>query len=123
MITQKRRIGDKGEELACRFLEENGHVIVERNFPCKFGEIDIIAKKWNTLVFVEVKTAYRGNVLFAQENVTRNKIRKFIKSIDVYLLARKIKSDQQWQMDAIFVKFNFAGNSPEITQIENININ
>ena len=122
MITQKRSIGDIGEELACRFLEENGHTIVERNFPCKFGEIDIIAKKGKSLVFVEVKTAHKGNAMFAQENITRNKIRKFIKSIEVYFLARKIKPDQLWQMDAILVKLDSAGSSSEITRIENINI-
>lgn len=122
MITQKRRIGDVGEELACRFLQENGYAIVERNFSCKFGEIDIIAKKGNSLVFVEVKTAHKGSLLFAQENITYNKIRKFTKAVTVYLVTRRISSNQQWQMDAILVKLESASGTSEITRIENINI-
>lgn len=122
MITQNRRIGDVGEELACRFLEGNGYAIIERNFPCRFGEIDIVAKKGSSLVFVEVKTAYKGNTLFAQENITYHKIRKFIRAVEVYFLARKIKPNQSWQMDAILVKLDSVGGLPEINRIENINI-
>lgn len=48
--------GNKGEELAVKFLRQKGYLIVERNFKTKFGEIDIIAKDNNTIVFVEVKT-------------------------------------------------------------------
>ncbi len=121
MITQKRRIGDIGEELACRFLKENGHTIIERNFPCKFGEIDIIARKGKCLVFAEVKTSSRS-IFFAQENINNSKIRKFIKAVEVYFLVRKIKNDKPWQMDAMLVKLDQTGGLPEITRIENINI-
>ena len=51
-----RKIGAEGEAAAARFLEGQGYSILERNFSTKFGEIDLIAREKNTLVFVEVKT-------------------------------------------------------------------
>jgi len=49
-------VGDRGEELAASFLEKHGLQVVERNFRCKGGEVDIVAREGNTTVFVEVKT-------------------------------------------------------------------
>ena len=52
----KRDFGNTGENLATEYLEKQGYTILERNFYCKQGEIDIIAKIKKTLVFIEVKT-------------------------------------------------------------------
>lgn len=54
----KQRVGRRGENLACKYLKENNYKILERNFNCRQGEIDIIAKDKSTkeLVFLEVKT-------------------------------------------------------------------
>jgi len=51
-----RAIGRDGEEIAAEYLRNNGYRIVEKNYKNRFGEIDVIAKDGNTLVFVEVKT-------------------------------------------------------------------
>ncbi|MFZ4438247.1 MAG: YraN family protein, partial [Syntrophales bacterium] len=48
--------GKKGEELAAAYLEEAGYRIIERNYRCLFGEIDMVAEEGETLVFVEVKS-------------------------------------------------------------------
>jgi len=53
---QKKELGNKGEELAIRFLKKNGYRIIGRNYACKMGEMDIIAKEKDILVFIEVKT-------------------------------------------------------------------
>ncbi len=50
------RTGKKGEDIAVAYLKSNGYRIVERNYKCLFGEIDIVAKDGNTVVFVEVKS-------------------------------------------------------------------
>ena len=54
----KKRVGKIGENLACKYLKENNYKILERNFNCRQGEIDIIAKDKETkeLVFIEVRT-------------------------------------------------------------------
>ncbi len=53
---EKRRLGFKGEKLAVKHLKKNGYVILERNFRCKTGEIDVIAQLGEVIAFVEVKT-------------------------------------------------------------------
>ncbi|MBQ4233506.1 MAG: YraN family protein, partial [Firmicutes bacterium] len=47
--SQKRRLGDWGEDSACRYLKDRGWTLIERNFRCRFGEIDIIASKQGIL--------------------------------------------------------------------------
>jgi putative endonuclease len=58
--TEKRKIGDLGEELACRYLLQKGFKIVERNYWKPYGEIDIVGQIGERLVFFEVKTVTRG---------------------------------------------------------------
>jgi putative endonuclease len=53
---EKKELGKKGEEKALRFLKKNGYRIIENNYVCKMGEMDIIAREKDTLVFIEVKT-------------------------------------------------------------------
>ena len=56
IITEKRRIGDLGEGLACDWLKRQGFRILDRNYLTKFGEIDIVGQKSGQTVFFEVKT-------------------------------------------------------------------
>ena len=53
---ERRKIGILGEQIACSYLKNEGYTIIERNFRCKIGEIDIIAWKNNEIIFIEVKT-------------------------------------------------------------------
>jgi putative endonuclease len=53
---QKKELGKKGEEVAARFLKKHGYRILQRNYTCKMGEMDIIAKERDVITFVEVKT-------------------------------------------------------------------
>ena len=62
VMTEKKIIGDAGEEFAESILIDKGYLVLVRNFSCKTGEIDIIAKDGDTFVFVEVKT--RKNNLY-----------------------------------------------------------
>jgi len=52
----KRETGNLGEKMACGFLENNGYKVIETNYRCRHGEMDIIARQCETLVFVEVRT-------------------------------------------------------------------
>lgn len=56
MLNKKKKIGKLGEELATKYLIEQGYEIIEKNFECKIGEIDIIAKDKDEIVFIEVKS-------------------------------------------------------------------
>ena len=79
----RQEIGKWGEILACKYLEENNYRIVERNFLCRQGEIDIVAKdsKKKELVFIEVKT--RSNFKYGNpaEAVNKSKQRCMTQAI------------------------------------------
>ena len=123
MITPKRQLGNKGEEIACKHLISKGYSVIERNYNTKFGEIDIIAKYKGIIHFIEVKSGNnKENAISPVENLTREKIRKFIKTIQIYLNHKNISQEQRWQIDAIVVVFDSSGASTKISHIENINI-
>lgn len=79
----KQEVGKWGENLACKYLEENNYKVIERNYYCKQGEVDIIAKddKKKEIVFIEVKTRSNfkyGNPAEAVNKKKRNHIKKVI---------------------------------------------
>ena len=85
-MNSNRKIGKIGEDKACDFLTRKGYRIIDRNFSCKQGEIDIVAiSKLNELVFVEVKT--RRNLKYGTpcEAVTYNKTKHIVTSSKVYI--------------------------------------
>ena len=61
MPSPKRKIGDIGEEVVCKYLETKGFRVLERNYLRKWGEIDIVAEKGQLLSFIEVKSVSREN--------------------------------------------------------------
>lgn len=77
--------GENAEQQAYEFLISQGLTLIERNFRCYYGEIDLIMKDDKTLVFVEVR--YRKNAKFgsALESVTRSKQQKLISAAEIYL--------------------------------------
>lgn len=90
----RREIGIWGENLACKYLQENNYQIVQRNFLCRQGEIDIIAKDLNKkeLVFIEVKT--RANLKYGNpiEAVDRNKQKHMKFAIRYYIYKNHIEN-------------------------------
>ncbi len=82
---QNAGVGNKGEELATAFLERSGLKIIERNFRCKSGEIDIVARDGNTLVFIEVKSRKTLSYGVPQLAVTPFKQRQISKAALTWL--------------------------------------
>ncbi len=94
-----RAVGDKAEELTCKYLLESGFEIIERNFYSRFGEIDIIAKRGDVLHFIEVKSGL--DFERAVQNLTPTKIGRILKTSDVYLKKHALACN--YQIDAIIV--------------------
>jgi len=94
-----RAKGNLGEDRACKFLDENGFLIIERNFYSRFGEVDIIASKEEVLHFIEVKSGL--DYESAIQNITPSKLRKFIRTVNVYL--KKNALDVDFMIDAVVV--------------------
>jgi putative endonuclease len=78
------KLGAWGEDAAEKYLRRKGYTIMERNFRCRFGEIDIIALNGNELVFVEVKTRRNLNFGWPCESVTPEKIRHLKRAVACY---------------------------------------
>lgn len=91
-MSDTRRIGKEGEELCCQYLQNNGYQIMERNFRCKEGEIDIIAKDKDEWVFIEVKTRTNGHYGLAAEAMTKWKRQRMLKAIRYYTYCRHLET-------------------------------
>ena len=85
----RRERGRTGEDIASVFLEKKGYEIVSRNFSCRFGEIDIIARNEEFLTFVEVKLRKDAEHGEAREFVTRSKQKKILLAAKYYLAAQE----------------------------------
>ena len=101
--------GQCGEDIATDLLKKKGCKIVQRNFTCKTGEIDIIAKDKENLIFVEVKTRRSDKFGTPAEAVTYNKKQNIVKTAKMYLL--KNPTDLNIRFDIIEVYGCFDGES------------
>ncbi len=80
-----RALGRAGEELAASLMELKGYRVIKRNYYCRYGEIDIIARKGEEVIFCEVKTRTGEDFGTGRESVNREKIRHLIKAAESYL--------------------------------------
>lgn len=85
---QKQTLGRFGEDKAVDYLISRGYTIIERNFRCRLGEIDIIASKGKYIVFAEVKLRKNSEHGTAAEFITYSKQRKVRKAAEYYLVFR-----------------------------------
>ncbi|MBI1974428.1 MAG: YraN family protein [Candidatus Zambryskibacteria bacterium] len=118
--TEKRKIGDLGENIACSFLEKRSFEIIERNYSRKWGEIDIIARKSGVIRFIEVKSMVtRGTETYRPEdNMHLWKLKRLARAIQTYLLDRKLDCD--WQLDLITVRLDEINRKARVEMMENI---
>ncbi len=85
MVDNRQNLGKTGETIASNFLEKNGYTIVTKNYRRKFGEIDIIARDRDYLVFIEVKTRTGTSHGHPLEAITLRKQRQISKVAQCYL--------------------------------------
>lgn len=109
-------LGDRGEVLAWKFLTGKGYEILEKNYRCKLGEIDIIAKKSGRIAFLEVKTRSDETYGTPEESVHPRKQQKIIRSAQWYLKEKRIQNTSL-SFDVLAILWQ-AGREPEIKLIE-----
>ena len=97
----KRSVGSEYEALAARFLEKEGYTILEKNFCCRQGEIDLIAREGESLCFVEVKYRTSRHSGDALEAVTPLKQARIIRTARVYLMARGLGEEIKCRFDVV----------------------
>ena len=101
-MINKRLLGQRGEEIACKALEKEGYRILEKNFRCRQGEIDIIAEEKGVICFVEVKSRFSESFGLPEEAVTGWKHKKLLTVAVIYLEKKRIKS-QDMRFDVVSV--------------------
>ena len=119
MKTPARAIGDNGEDCACKYLISKSYKILDRNFFCKAGELDIISLSPDneTIVFVEVKTRSSLDYGYPYEFVNNKKQRRLIITAEYYLKTKGIR-DYQLRFDIIEI-LNLK-NGTYVRHIENV---
>ena len=86
----KQLLGKSGEEIAAEYLENKGYNIIDRNFRCVLGEIDLIVKRKGILTFVEVKTRRKNTFGSPADAITYIKRKHMYKAAEYYILKNKI---------------------------------
>jgi putative endonuclease len=135
--TEKRRLGDIGENIACEFLTRRGYAILDRNYLRKWGELDIVAKKNSTIHFVEVKSVScvtqpeivkEGSEIVAhvtdrevyrpEENLHPAKLKRLVRTMQLYMLEKNLVNE--FQLDLITVKIDEKARKGRAELIENV---
>ena len=117
--SEKQKIGEIGEDIACTFLIKQGFIILERNYTKKWGEMDIVGRKDNKIYFFEVKSTSIENYR-PEDNMHPWKVKRLSRTIQTYLLERKIPKNMDWQFDLLAVFLNFEKREAKVKRIENV---
>ncbi|MCL2121522.1 MAG: YraN family protein [Clostridiales bacterium] len=111
-------LGRRGEDIGAAWLEARGMRIVERNFRCTYGEIDIIGQIGETLVFVEVRGRSSDQWGTPAESVNSKKKKK-LRTLAACYLSRRKMADVDCRFDVVGILYDPAGNEPHIEWIPN----
>ncbi len=89
-MDKNKELGREGEKFAHDYLANNDYIILEKNYRCRFGEVDLIAKKGRSVVFIEVKTRRSTSYGDPEESVDSLKIRKIRNTANHYISNKKL---------------------------------
>ncbi len=93
--------GNAAEDLACRYLQACGLTLVARNFRCRGGELDLIMRDSDYLVFVEVRSRRHNRYGTPAESVTRRKQQRLLRAATVYLQRQRIEPPCRFDVVAV----------------------
>ncbi len=113
----RKKLGQRGEDLAAAHLEERGYVVRERNWRCPVGEIDIVAQAGKCLAFVEVRTRRGRKYGTPEESVTPAKQAKLVEVAQTYL--QEHRWDGDWRIDVVAVEMTPGGKLRRVELIKN----
>ncbi len=104
----RRGLGARGEQLAIQRLEEEGYTILDTNWRCAAGELDIIAQEGEILAFVEVRTRRCARGPMPEQSITPAKQAKLIELARTYLHEHDL-TDIEWRIDFVAVEMDGQG--------------
>ena len=109
----RQGLGRTGERLAAEELSRRGYRILEQNFRCSYGEIDLVMEDEQDLVFVEVKTR-RGNAYGLPEEAVTSRKRQKIVQVACHYLDLHTCAERSWRIDVVAVQLSRGGKPEEI---------
>lgn len=112
----RKQTGRRGEDMAASFLIGKGYQIIERNWRCPTGELDLVAQDHNILVFVEVRTRNGSRFGLAEESITPAKQARLVELAQLYVQEKDLTTSQ-WRIDVVAVRLG--RGLPQINHIEN----
>jgi len=115
-VENKQTLGKQGEDYTVRLVQEAGLRLITRNYRCPKGEMDIIARDHETLVFIEVRTrrsSFRG---WGEESITRVKSQRLQAIASFYVLQQGYKSWPSMRFDVVAIRW--IAKKPEIKWIK-----
>jgi len=118
MRDARRGLGQLGEELAVRHLQKLGYLVLERNYRCQYGEVDIVARDQGRLAFVEVRARRGRGFGTPEESVTPQKQERLASVARNYLQERG-HTDIDWGIDVVAVELTPHGAVQRIELIRN----
>ena len=110
----KKNVGNKGEIAAAEYLVSNDYQVVKVNYKTKYGEVDIICKNGDYIVFVEVKTRKKGTLASGVYSVNKKKTNNIFKVASFYISDNKI--DKQPRFDIIEVEHDVSDDSYRVAE-------
>jgi len=120
MVNERKKLGNRGEKIAAKFLRKQGYRIIEKNYHSRLGEIDIVAKENESIVFVEVKTRCSTDFGLPEEALSYDKRRRLSKLALGYLAHRRIKDTNcRFDVVSILMDNNRANKVKHIKLIKN----
>lgn len=100
-MSEKLDKGKQGEEYAIHFLKEKGYILVDRNFTSRNSEIDLIVKKDDLLVFVEVRIKANADYGYPEASLSKAKLKAIMRGAEEYLLKRPKPDKVRFDMVSI----------------------
>lgn len=138
--SEKQKIGEIGENIAVKFLMKHDFSILDRNYTKKWGEIDVVARKNKRIYFIEVKSVSRPDLervspadaktlagkhetsdeYRAEDNMHPWKMQRLSRTIQTYLLSKKIPEETEWQVDLLVVYLNIKNKKSRVKVVSDI---
>lgn len=112
----RKQIGSSGEIRALNYFKDNGFEIVETNFRCRSGEVDLIVSKDEVLVFVEVKTLLWGNLEVLARELNSEKQKRILETSKYFLSKHRQYSNSFVRFDVVVIDMP---GFPAVYHIEN----
>lgn len=116
MKDTRKVLGARGEDLAVKYLKKKGYKLIERNYRCQWGEIDLVARQGDTLVFVEIKSRSSHDFGLPQEAVGRFKQEKLVQVARAYLAEHRLTENITMRFDVVAVQLTASGPDIELIQ-------